>query len=219
MGSIGTEVIIAPSLLSADLGSLTTEIQDIEAVGAKWLHLDVMDGAFVPPITFGDNVVKLARSISKLHLDVHLMIEKPEKHLDAFIKAGSNTITFHQEATPHAHRLLHQIKSAGVLAGISINPATPVSMVFDVLDVCDLVLVMSVNPGWGGQKFIQNSLQRIAALKEEITRRNLNTRIEVDGGINSVTAKEVKAAGATILVAGNAIFGEKDRRSAFNALK
>jgi ribulose-phosphate 3-epimerase len=206
------KVKIAPSILSADFGKLGEEIFSVEPY-VDLLHVDVMDGHFVPNITIGPLVV--ASIHSKLPLDLHLMIEHPEQYLEDFVKAGASSITVHQEACTHLHRVIQQIKSLGVKAAVSINPATPVDMIREVLDDVDMVLVMSVNPGFGGQKFIQNVLGKI----RELRTLKPDLDIEVDGGVNAETAKLCVEAGANILVAGSYIFGAKDRKAAIQALK
>ncbi|MCM3040319.1 ribulose-phosphate 3-epimerase [Paenibacillus motobuensis] len=214
------DIYIAPSILSADFAKLGQEVVEVERGGADWLHVDVMDGHFVPNITFGALVMGAIAPLTKLPLDVHLMIENPERYISDFAKAGAHLITVHQEACVHLHRVLHMIKEHGVKAGVAINPATPVSSIREVLEDVDLVLVMTVNPGFGGQAFIPSTLRKIKELKElreELGLKNL--RIEVDGGISAATAPLVAEAGADVLVAGNAVFGRTDRSAAIQEIR
>jgi ribulose-phosphate 3-epimerase len=211
--------IIAPSLLAANPAHYLSEIKDIEQGGAEWLHLDVMDGSFVPSITFGDNIVSMAKKGCGLFLDVHLMINRPENHLNQFKRAGADRIIVHQETCPHLHRVLGEIRSLGMANGVALNPGTPVESIFDVLEITDLVLIMTVNPGWGGQPFLPTTLRKISAVRDEITRRQLPTVIEVDGGITPETAPQCVQAGASVLVAGSSVFGKSDRKAAILALR
>jgi ribulose-phosphate 3-epimerase len=200
-------VRIAPSILSADFARLAEGVQAAEEAGADWVHVDVMDGHFVPNITIGVPVVAALRRVTKLPLDVHLMIEQPARYVDAFADAGADWITVHQEADPHLHRTMERIRQEGARPGVSINPATPLSTLHEILPYVDMVLVMSVNPGFGGQRFIPTSTVKIASLRRQLDERGLwPIEIEVDGGIGPATAGEVVAAGATVLVAGAAVF-------------
>ncbi|CAG7603810.1 Ribulose-phosphate 3-epimerase [Paenibacillus solanacearum] len=212
---------IAPSILSADFSILGQEIADVERGGADWIHVDVMDGHFVPNITIGPLVVESIRPKTKLPLDVHLMIEQPDRYITAFAKAGADLISVHAEACVHLHRTLHYIKEQGVKAGVVLNPATPISAIEHVMDeALDLVLLMTVNPGFGGQAFIPGVLPKITALRHQLNDRGLrHVDIEVDGGINAATAPQVIAAGANVLVAGNAVFNQPDRAAAIASLK
>lgn len=212
---------IAPSILSADFSRLGEEVARVEQAGAEVLHIDVMDGHFVPNITIGPLVVKAIRPCTKLPLDVHLMIENPDLYIPEFAKSGADIITVHQEACVHLHRTLYHIKDQGVKAAVSLNPATPVSMLKHVLEDVDMVLIMSVNPGFGGQKFIPEAVHKIRELRSLLEDKGLVDKVEiqVDGGINPETARLVIEAGATCLVAGNAVFGQKDRARAIEAIK
>lgn len=215
-----SQILIAPSILSADFARLGEEIRDVEQGGADWIHVDVMDGHFVPNMTIGPLVVQAIRPVTKLPLDVHLMIEEPDRYIAAFAKAGADYITVHAEACVHLHRTVQSIKELGVKAGVVLNPATPLSAVELVLDDVDLVVVMTVNPGFGGQSFIPAMTEKIANLRQLLDRRGLaRVHIEVDGGINAETASTVIKAGANVLVAGNAVFGKLDRAAAITELR
>lgn len=213
------KIKIAPSILSADFARLADEIKEVEEAGASLIHVDVMDGHFVPNITIGPLIVEAIRPHTKLPLDVHLMIENPEQYVQAFQQAGADIITIHQEATVHVHRAIHQIKNLGVKAGIALNPATPLCTIETILADVDMVLLMTVNPGFGGQKFIPAVTEKIRQLRKMLEEKNLqDIDIEVDGGINATTAKVVCEAGANVLVGGSAIFGEKDRALAISSI-
>lgn len=210
---------IAPSILSADFAKLGAEIKDVEAGGAEYIHIDVMDGHFVPNITIGPLIVEAIRPHTRLPLDVHLMIEQPEKYVADFAKAGADIITIHQEATVHLHRVVHQIKELGVKVGVALNPATSLHTIETIIPDLDMILLMTVNPGFGGQKFIASVLAKIKQLRNHLEQSNMtNIDIEVDGGINRETVGAVIEAGANILVAGSAVFGQADRRGAIQAL-
>uniref|UniRef100_A0A7C4NUB2 Ribulose-phosphate 3-epimerase n=1 Tax=Thermodesulfobacterium geofontis TaxID=1295609 RepID=A0A7C4NUB2_9BACT len=217
--NLNKKILIAPSLLSADFSKLAQEVKAVEKAGADLLHLDVMDGLFVPNLTFGPLVISSIRPHSNLIFDVHLMIESPERYIKDFADSGADWISIHAEATNHLHRAIWKIKELDKKAGVALNPHTPLEIIKYVLEDLDYVLIMTVNPGFGGQKFIKNCLSKIKELKEIIEERGLNILIEVDGGINAETAPEVIKAGAKILVAGSAIFGEKDYAKAIEALK
>ncbi len=210
---------IAPSILSADLLKLEKEVSNIAENGADFIHVDIMDGRFVPNITFGPNIVKALKRITSIPLDVHLMIVEPEKYLNAFIDAGADILTIHQEATFHLHRSLQSIKEKGIKAGVAINPATPISTLENIIAELDLLLVMSVNPGFGGQQFIPQSLNKISEARTLLNKFGSNAFLEVDGGINVGTAEQVVKAGADTLVAGSAIFSQPDSVSAMKDIK
>lgn len=212
-------VKIAPSILSADFLRLGEEIKAAEEAGVDMLHLDVMDGHFVPNITIGPFVVEAIRRITRLPLDVHLMIEEPDRYIKDFIKAGADLLTVHIEASIHLHRTIHWIKESGIKAGVSLNPATPVWSLDNILHDLDLVLAMSVNPGFGGQDFIPHVLEKIKTLKSMIREKGLQTLIEVDGGIKYENAKEVAQAGADILVMGSGFFNAKDYKDLVKAMR
>ncbi len=201
------DIKIAPSLLSADFANIAEQIAEIEAGGADYLHLDVMDGRFVPNITWGPKIIGDLRKLSGLPFDTHLMIVEPERYVDEFIHAGANIVTFHYEATPHAQRLLTHIRSRGVKAGIALCPQTPVLMLQDIIEDCDLVLVMSVNPGFGGQQFIPRSLEKLREARAMIEERNPGCELEVDGGIGATNIRSVVDAGARVIVMGSSVFG------------
>lgn len=214
-------LLIAPSILSADFSKLGAEIQEVERGGADLIHVDVMDGHFVPNITIGPLVVEAIRPVTKLPLDVHLMIEQPDRYIPGFARAGADIITVHVEACTHLHRTIHLIREQGVKAGVVLNPATPLSTLEYVLDEpIDMILLMTVNPGFGGQSFIPSMLRKIAALRSMLDERGLqHVDIEVDGGINAETAGEAVKAGANVLVAGNAVFNQADRAAAIHEIR
>ena len=201
--------ILSPSLLSADFSRLKEELQDITDGGATYLHIDVMDGSFVPSISFGMPVIKSLRSVTELCFDVHLMIDNPERYIKDFVDCGADIITVHAEATNHLNRVLMQIKENGLKAGVSLNPATPLSALEHILEYVDMVLIMSVNPGFGGQQYIPNTTEKIKALRKMIEEKGLDIDIEVDGGVKTSNVKEVLEAGANVIVAGSAVFNDK----------
>ncbi|WP_110112877.1 ribulose-phosphate 3-epimerase [Bacillus sp. CGMCC 1.16541] len=210
---------IAPSILSANFATLAEEIKDVEAGGADYIHVDVMDGHFVPNITIGPLIVEAIRPVTTLPLDVHLMIENPDVYIPTFAKAGADILTVHAEACPHLHRTVQLIKEHGMKAGVALNPATPIDMVKHILNDIDLVLLMTVNPGFGGQAFIPSVLPKIEQISQLIEIRGLSIEVEVDGGINEETAKKCTEAGANVLVAGSAIYNTDNRQRAIESLR
>ena len=210
---------ISPSILSADFSRLGEDVQAVDRAGADYIHIDVMDGHFVPNITIGPLVVEALRKVTAKPLDVHLMIENPDLYIADFARAGADIITVHQEAVPHLHRTVQLLKSLSKKAGVSLNPATPVETLDIILDELDLVLIMSVNPGFGGQSFIPSALDKIRALRQRITERGLSTELEVDGGVKIDNIREVVAAGADVLVAGSAVFNTENYAATMTALR
>lgn len=211
--------LIAPSVLSADFGNLQRDIEMINESQADWFHVDVMDGRFVPNISFGFPVMKSIKKHAKKFIDVHLMIVEPEKYVEEFVKEGADLVSVHYEACVHLHRTIHQIKDLGVKAGVVLNPSTPVSVLEDVIADVDLVLLMSVNPGFGGQKFIENTYKKIQQTKELIEKYNSKALIEIDGGVNQHNAAKLFEAGADVLVAGNAVFSAENPATMIEELK
>lgn len=211
--------LLAPSLLASDFSNLENQIKLAEAGGSDWIHCDIMDGHFVPNITFGPLLVKAAKKCTKLPLDVHLMISDPDKFAEDFVKSGADLVTIHQEAVIHLHRSICHIKSLGVKVGVALNPSTPFSLLYEVIDMIDLVLVMSVNPGFGGQSFIKKSLEKVALAAKFREENKLSYLIEVDGGINSKTIKSVSEAGCNVFVAGSSVFNSPDISASAAELK
>jgi ribulose-phosphate 3-epimerase len=199
-------VHLAPSILAADFGRLADEVRALDGSGAERIHVDVMDGVFVPNFTFGTDTVRALRRATALPLELHLMIVQPERHLETFAAAGADAITVHYEVSPHLHRTLTAIRALDCRAGAAINPSTPASVLDDVLEACDLALVMTINPGFGGQKLIRRTLRKVSQVRAEIDRQGLPTEVEVDGGVDTSTARACVEAGATVLVAGTAVF-------------
>ena len=211
--------IIAPSILSADFANLGDEIKAVEEAGADWIHVDVMDGHFVPNITIGPLIVKAVSRVTSLPIDVHLMIENPDIYIPDFIKAGANWISVHSEACVHLHRTITMIKDAGICAGVALNPSTPLSAIEWVLSDLDFVVIMSVNPGFGGQSFIKSSIEKIKTLKSTITSKGLSTLIQIDGGVNKNTIEDISHAGVDAFVTGSALFGSNDYKNTITCFK
>ena len=213
-------MIVAPSILSADFTRLAEEVEALAQAGADWIHVDVMDGLFVPNITIGQPVVKALRKVTELPLDVHLMIEKPGRYVEEFADAGADWITVHYEACHHLHRCLQQIRDAGKKAGVSLNPATPAQVVENVLDALDMVLIMSVNPGFGGQEFLPVALEKISTLRRMMNEKGVfDVLIQVDGGVGPHNIEQISQAGADVVVAGNAVFSQPDYKEPIEKMK
>jgi ribulose-phosphate 3-epimerase len=212
-------VLVSPSLLSSDFGRLAEEVRAVEAAGADWIHVDVMDGRFVPNITLGPVVVEAIKKAATRPLDVHLMIVEPEKYIEAFANAGADVLTVHVETSPHLHRTLQHIRHVGARPAVVLNPSTPLSAIEEVLGEVEMVLLMSVNPGFGGQSFIESTVDKVRRLRAMLDARGLHVDIEVDGGINAETSQRVLEAGATVLVAGSYVFGAKDYAQAIRSLR
>ena len=210
--------IVAPSLLSANFGNLAADVEMVNKSDAEWLHLDIMDGVFVPNISFGIPVVKAVRKLTDKFLDTHLMIVEPDKYIDRFADCGVDMLNLHYEACTHLHRAIQHIHSRDMKAGVTLNPSSPVSLLEDIVCDVDMVLLMAVNPGFGGQPFIENTYNKIAQLKEMLLRKNSNALIEVDGGVNADNAPKLLAAGADVLVAGQYVFGSKNPHEAIRKL-
>jgi ribulose-phosphate 3-epimerase len=211
--------VIAPSILSADFSRLGDEIKAVESAGADWIHADIMDGHFVPNITFGPMIVESVQRVTSLPIDVHLMIENPNDYIPTFAKAGASLISVQAEASIHLNRSVQLIRECGARPGVVLNPSTPVQMLEWIIDHVDYVLIMSVNPGFGGQAFIKNSLAKVRALRQLIEQKNLKTLIEIDGGVNEETITDIAAAGVDVFVAGSAIFGSRDYQTTINAFR
>ena len=211
--------LIAPSILSADFSKLGDEIKAVEDAGADWIHADVMDGHFVPNITIGPLIVEAVKRVTDLPIDVHLMIENPDNYISAFAEAGASHISVQVETCIHLNRTIQLIKDCGAHAGVVLNPSTPIQTLEWIIDNVDYVLIMSVNPGFGGQAFIKNSLEKVKALRQLIQQKNLKTLIEIDGGVNEKTIADIAAAGVDVFVAGSAIFGSRDYQATINAFR